>query len=56
MELLPLVCDRYLSQEDQQHAVMQTSGLATETCSLQLRAGDNPGRAVEYLEHGRVSH
>ena len=53
INLLPLVCSRYLSREDQQHAVSQTAGLAADACSLSLRADNDPSRALEYLEHGR---
>jgi acyl carrier protein phosphodiesterase len=53
LELLPLVCSRYLSRDDQQHAILQTSGLASEASSLLLQTSDSPERALEYLEHGR---
>ena len=53
VNLLPMVCSRYLSREDQQHAVLQTSGLAADACSLSLRTDNDPDRALEYLEHGR---
>jgi tetratricopeptide (TPR) repeat protein len=53
VELLPMVCSRYLSREDQQHAVTQTSGLAADACSLLLRTNNDPSRALEYLEQGR---
>ncbi|KAL6231303.1 CHAT domain-containing protein [Aspergillus navahoensis] len=53
LNLLPTVCSRYLDQADQQYAVGQTSGLAADTCSLQLVANGNPNRALEVLEHGR---
>jgi tetratricopeptide (TPR) repeat protein len=53
VKLLPMVCSRYLSRADQQHAVSQTAGLAADACSLSLRADNNSNRALEYLEHGR---
>jgi tetratricopeptide (TPR) repeat protein len=53
LNLLPLVCNRYLGLDDQQNAVLQTSGLASDACSILLRNGGDPGRAVEYLEYGR---
>jgi tetratricopeptide (TPR) repeat protein len=53
VKLLPLVCSRYLSRNDQQHAVSQTAGLAADACSLSLRADDDSNRALEYLEQGR---
>lgn len=37
VELLPGVCGRYLSRQDQLHAVLQTSGLAADACSLSLK-------------------
>lgn len=53
VQLLPLVCTRYLNREDQQHAVSQTAGLAADACSifLQLR---QPGKALQILEFGRA--
>lgn len=53
VKLLPMVCSRYLSRADQQHAVSQTVGLAADACSLSLRADNDSNRALEYLEHGR---
>lgn len=52
LQLLPLVCDRYYSRDDQQHAIIQTSGLAADTCSLTLRTGD-VDKALQQLEFGR---
>ncbi|KAJ5151471.1 Tetratricopeptide-like helical [Penicillium canariense] len=51
--LLPIVCSRYLSRDDQQHAILQTSGLAAEAASLLLRTQKNASQALQYLEHGR---
>ncbi|KXG51529.1 Tetratricopeptide-like helical [Penicillium griseofulvum] len=53
LDLLPLVCSRYLSREDQQYAIQQMSGLAADASSLLLRTDNDPARALEYLEHGR---
>jgi hypothetical protein len=39
VKILPHVCGRYLSREDQQHTVLQTSGLAADACSLSLKTG-----------------
>ncbi|KAL4776573.1 CHAT domain-containing protein [Aspergillus nidulans var. acristatus] len=52
VRLLPLVCGRYLTREDQQHAIAQTAGLASDACSifLQLR---RPEKALQMLEFGR---
>ncbi|KAM5352954.1 hypothetical protein ACJ41O_005676 [Fusarium nematophilum] len=53
MRLLPLVCGRYLSLQDQQQVVSQTSGIAAEVCSLLLHL-DEPEQALEQLEAGRA--
>jgi tetratricopeptide (TPR) repeat protein len=53
VKLLPQVCSRYLSYEDQQHAILQVAGLAADACSLCLRCEKNPNRALEILEYGR---
>ncbi|KAJ5210187.1 Tetratricopeptide-like helical [Penicillium cf. griseofulvum] len=53
LDLLPLVCSRYLAREDQQYAIQQMSGLAADASSLLLRTDNDPARALEYLEHGR---
>ncbi|KAL4746056.1 CHAT domain-containing protein [Aspergillus terricola var. indicus] len=52
VRLLPLVCARYLARDDQQHAIIQTAGLASDACSifLQLR---QPEKALQMLEFGR---
>ena len=52
IELLPFVCDRYLSRDDQQYAILQISGLASDACSLSLRNG-NVNQALQQLEFGR---
>ncbi|PNP49785.1 hypothetical protein THARTR1_09553 [Trichoderma harzianum] len=53
MKLLPMVCGRYLSVQDQQQAISQTSGFAAEICSLLIRAGE-PEEALRQLEAGRA--
>ena len=52
IELLPLVCGRYLSRSDQQYAILQISGLAADACSLSLKVG-HVHRALQQLEFGR---
>ncbi|KAH8724442.1 hypothetical protein GQ44DRAFT_801320 [Phaeosphaeriaceae sp. PMI808] len=52
MALLPLVCSRHLSREDQVYAISQASGLAAGQGSLALRLGE-VNRALEHLEFGR---
>ncbi|KAF2258472.1 hypothetical protein CC78DRAFT_478747 [Lojkania enalia] len=52
MALLPLVCSRHLSREDQVYAISQASGLAADQGSLALRLGE-VNRALEHLEFGR---
>ena len=34
IKLLPSVCGRYLSRDDQQYAILQISSLAADACSL----------------------
>ena len=56
IDLLPLVCGRYATRTDQQHAASQTSGLASDACSLALKAGGDsnaPIEALQKLEYGR---
>jgi tetratricopeptide (TPR) repeat protein len=53
VHLLPMVCSRELSLEDQQYAVVQTARLAADACSLLLKPPADPSRALEYLEFGR---
>ncbi|KAL4747469.1 CHAT domain-containing protein [Aspergillus terricola var. indicus] len=52
VQLLPLVCSRYLSRDDQQYAITQTAGLAADACSIFLQLGQ-PERALQTLEFGR---
>ncbi|ENH75741.1 hypothetical protein FOC1_g10003903 [Fusarium oxysporum f. sp. cubense race 1] len=51
-KLLPLVCSRYVSLRDQQHAINQVSGFAADACSLFLMSG-RPEEALQQLEFGR---
>ncbi|OQV00564.1 CHAT domain-containing protein [Cladophialophora immunda] len=53
MELLPMVCGRYLSRKDQQQAVIETSSLAADVCSILLR-GDQVEQALQQLEFGKA--
>ncbi|EEU39434.1 uncharacterized protein NECHADRAFT_81606 [Fusarium vanettenii 77-13-4] len=53
MQLLPQVCGRYQSLQDQQQVVSQTSGLASEVCSVLLQLGE-PDEALTQLEAGRA--
>ena len=52
IQILPLVCGRYLSRQDQQHAVIETSGLAADVCSILLNTEDTE-EALRRLEFGR---
>jgi len=51
--LLPLVCGRYSSRVDQQYAINQTAGFASDACSLTLKAGESAAKALQQLEFGR---
>ncbi|KAH7174990.1 CHAT domain-containing protein [Fusarium flagelliforme] len=51
-KLLPLVCSRYISLRDQQHAITNISGFAADACSLFLMSG-RPEEALQQLEFGR---
>lgn len=53
MELLPLVCGRYLTRKDQQQAVFETSGLAADLCSILLKK-DQVHQALQQLELGKA--
>ncbi|KAI0409259.1 CHAT domain-containing protein [Xylaria palmicola] len=53
MRLLPLACGRYLSLQDQRRVISETSGLASEICSLLLQV-DKPEEALRELEAGRA--
>lgn len=52
VHLIPQVCRRYTSREDQQHAIEQIHGLAADAASLSLQAR-NPDTALKQLEFGR---
>ncbi|KAG2421571.1 hypothetical protein HFD88_005546 [Aspergillus terreus] len=52
VQLLPLVCARYLSRDDQQHAITRTAGLAADACSIFLEL-NRPAKALQQLEFGR---
>ena len=52
IKLLPFVCGRYLSWEDQQYAILQISGLASDACSLSLKMG-HVHQDLQQLEFGR---
>jgi tetratricopeptide (TPR) repeat protein len=51
--LLPQICGRYLSRDDQQHVLKQVSGFAADACSLSLKM-NNPRQALQRIEFGRV--
>ena len=51
-KLLPLVCSRYLSLQDQEYTIKDVSGLAADSCSLLLMGG-RPEEALQQLEFGR---
>lgn len=51
--LLPRLCGRYLSHDDQQHVLKQVSGLAADACSLSLKLND-PHQALQRVEFGRA--
>jgi tetratricopeptide (TPR) repeat protein len=51
--LLPSVCGRYLSLDDQQHALRQISGFAADACSVLLKL-DRVDEALQRIEFGRV--
>lgn len=51
--LLPQICGRYLSRDDQQHVLKQVSGFAADACSLSVKM-NNPRQALQRIESGRV--
>jgi len=51
--LLPHLCGRYLSRDDQQHILKQLSGFAADACSLSLKL-NNPREALRRVEFGRA--
>lgn len=52
MELLSLVCSRYLAWQNQQQVITEISGLAADLCSILLQMGQ-PEEALFQLEAGR---
>ncbi|KAJ5884638.1 hypothetical protein N7495_009148 [Penicillium taxi] len=50
--LLPLLCSRYLSRQDQQYAITQTTGLAADICTI-FNHVNKPNQALQHLEFGR---
>jgi len=55
IKLLPLVCGRYRTMQDQQHVAKQVSGLAADCCSLALRMGDIEGAIGDFeVGHGMI--
>jgi tetratricopeptide (TPR) repeat protein len=53
LDILPHLCGRYLTRDDQQHALRQVSGLAAEACSLSLKL-NRSHEALQRVEFGRV--
>ncbi|KAG9512297.1 hypothetical protein KCV07_g9538, partial [Aureobasidium melanogenum] len=53
LDVLPHLCSRFLSRDDQQHAVEQAVGLAADACSLSLRMND-PCQGLQQVEFGRA--
>lgn len=51
-KLLPLVCSRYISLQDQEYTIKDVSGLAADSCSLLLMS-ERPEEALQQLEFGR---
>jgi hypothetical protein len=51
--LLPHICGRYLSLNDQQHVLKQVSGFAADACSLSLRMKDLH-QALQRIEFERA--
>jgi hypothetical protein len=52
LKLVPLLCRRYMSRQDQLWAMTQVSGLVAQAASLSIHAGDAK-KAVQQLEFGR---
>lgn len=52
IKLLPFVCDRYFTREDQRYAISQISGLASDACSLSIITG-HVHQGLQQLEFGR---
>ncbi|KAK7446455.1 hypothetical protein Landi51_07402 [Colletotrichum acutatum] len=52
VSLIPHVCTRKLTQDDQLHALHDISEVSAEACSISLRLG-NVGKALQHIEFGR---
>lgn len=52
LQLLPLICGRHLTRDDQQYAITQTTGFAADACSIFLHL-NQPAQALQSLEFGR---
>ncbi|KAH9212722.1 CHAT domain-containing protein [Leptodontidium sp. 2 PMI_412] len=52
MQLLPIICGRQATREDQQNSAIHVSGLAADTCSVFLKLG-HTAKAIQWLEFGR---
>ncbi|CBF75970.1 hypothetical protein AN3525.2 [Aspergillus nidulans FGSC A4] len=52
LKLLPDLCERSLTLDDQQYAILQATGLAADVCSLYLQCG-LVTEALQKLEFGR---
>ena len=52
MRLLPIICGRQATREDQQNSAIHMSGLAADTCSVFLKLG-HAAKAIQWLEFGR---
>lgn len=55
LELLPLMNNRSLNRQDQQHVASKFSGLVSQACSLSIQIGDPAEEALILLERGRGS-
>ncbi|EXJ73716.1 uncharacterized protein A1O5_03478 [Cladophialophora psammophila CBS 110553] len=53
IRVLPIVNNRSLARDDQQHALSMFAGLAATACSLSVQAGRDVSEALEILELGR---
>ena len=53
MRLIPLVCGRYITRQDQQRAMLNISGLAADVCSILLKEGQTD-KALCQLEYGKA--
>lgn len=52
-KLFPLFVPRWLSRDDQQHALKNITSFTSEAASAILHAGGSPGEALQILELGR---